>query len=167
MKMTPREIEKYLDLLAGTLDHIDLITRDASEEQLNHKASKQDWSVRDILAHLRACSDVWGNSIEAMLADENPVLPDVHPRHWLKQTNYLDLSFRESRQALASQRAKMLSVLRLLSFEDWARPARIGGRKHTIFSQARRMAKHEAEHITQIAGMLQKSADRMKMDPGV
>jgi hypothetical protein len=167
MKITPKEIEKYLDLLAGTLDHIDLITRDASEEQLQHKASKQDWSVRDILAHLRACSDVWGNSIETMLADENPVLPDVHPRHWLKQTNYLDRSFRESLQALASQRVKMLSVLRQLAFEDWARPAMIGGRKHTVFSQVRRMAKHEAEHITQIAGMLQTSADRMKMDPDV
>jgi hypothetical protein len=167
MKMTPKEIEKYLDLLAGTPDHIALITRDASEEQLHHKASKQDWSVRDILAHLRACSDVWGNSIEAMLADENPMLPDVHPRHWLKQTNYLDLSFRESLMALASQRAKMLSVLRQLSFEDWGRPGVIGVRKHTVFSQARRMAKHEAEHITQIAGMLQSSADRIKTDPDV
>ena len=166
MKMTPKEIEKYLDLLAGTLDHIAFITREASEEQL-HKASKQDWSVRDILAHLRACSDVWGNSIEAMLADENPVLPDVHPRHWLKQTNYLDLRFRESLQALDSQRAKMLSVLRQLSFEDWTRSAVIGGRKHTVFSQVRRMAKHEAEHISQIAAMLQSSSDRTKMDSEV
>ncbi len=167
MKMTPKEIEKYLDLLAGTLDHIAFITREASEEQLHHKASKQDWSVRDILAHLRACSDVWGNSIEAMLADENPVLPDVHPRHWLKQTNYLDLRFRESLQALDSQRAKMLSVLRQLSFEDWTRSAVIGGRKHTVFSQVRRMAKHEAEHISQIAAMLQSSSDRTKMDSEV
>jgi hypothetical protein len=167
MKITPKEIEKYLDLLAGTLDHIDLITRDASEEQLHYKASKQDWSVRDILAHLRACSDVWGNSIEVMLADENPVLPDVHPRHWLKQTNYLDLRFRESFQTLASQRVKMLSVLRQLLFEDWGRSGVIGGRKHTVFSQARRMAKHEAEHITQISGMIQTSADRMKMDSDV
>lgn len=167
MKMTPREIEKYLDLLAGTLDHIAFITREASEELLHHKATKQDWSVRDILAHLRACSDVWGNSIEAMLADENPVLPDVHPRHRLKQTNYLDLRFRESLQALASQRAKMLSVLRQLSFEEWARSAMIGERKHTIFSQVRRMAKHEAEHITQIAAMLQSSSDRTKMDSEV
>lgn len=165
MKMTPKEIEKYLDLLAGILDNIALITRDASEEQLHHKATKQDWSVRDILAHLRACSDVWGNSIEAMLADENPVLPDVHPRHWLKQTNYLDLSFRDSLQAFASQRAKMLPVLRQLSFEDWGRSGVIGGRKHTVFSQVRRMAKHEAEHITQIAGMLQTSADRVNIDP--
>ena len=167
MKVTPKEIEKYLDLLAGTLDHIALITREASEERLHHKATKQDWSVRDMLAHLRACSDVCGNSIEAMLADENPVLPDVHPRRWLKQTNYLDLRFHESLQALASQRAKMLSVLRQLSFEDWGRSGVIGGRKHTVFSQVRRMAKHEAEHITQIAGMLQTSADRMKMDPDV
>ncbi len=164
MKITPKEIEKYLDLLAGTLNHIALITRDASEEQLHHKASKQDWSVRDILAHLRACSDVWGKSIEAMLADENPVLPDVHPRQWLKQTNYFDLRFRESLQALTSQRAKMLPVLRQLSFEDWERSGVIGGRKHTVFSQVRRMAKHEAEHLTQITGMLQASAERMKMD---
>jgi hypothetical protein len=167
MKMTPKEVGKYRDLLAGTLDHIAFITREASEEQLLYKATKQDWSVQDILAHLRSCSDVWGNSIEAMLADENPVLPDVHPRQWLKQTNYLDLRFRESLQALVSQRAKMLSVLRQLSFEDWARSAMIGGRKHTVFAQVRRMAKHEAEHLTQIEGMLQTSADRMNMDPEV
>ena len=37
---------------------------------------------------------------------------------------------------------------------DSERGAVILGRRHTVFTQARRMAKHEAEHMEQIAGLL-------------
>jgi uncharacterized damage-inducible protein DinB len=130
------------------------MTQKVPEDQLHYKATKQEWSISDILAHLRSCSDVWGSTIEAMLGDKNPLLPDVHPRQWLKQTNYLHLRFDESFQALTHQRARLLSILKQLPLEDWSRSATIGRRKHTIFSQVRRMAKHEAGHAAQIESML-------------
>lgn len=83
-------------------------------------------------------------------------LPNMHPRKWIKQTNYLELDFHESFKAYTAQRKDFLKILMKLSFEDWSRGAMIGGRLHTIFSQARRIAKHDTDHCTQIEGMLKK-----------
>jgi hypothetical protein len=97
---------------------------------------------------------VWGNSIDAMLAGDTPTLPDVHPRQWIKETNYLKLTFRESFHTFVNQRERLLIALRKLSFDEWSRAGMIGGRKHTVFSQARRMAKHENEHCEQVEELL-------------
>lgn len=88
------------------------------------------------------------------ISSENPTLPDVHPRGWMRGTNYPDLPFHESLQAFLGQRQSLLSILLDLSFEDWSRAATIGGRRHTVFSQVRRMAKHEQEHVKQIGILL-------------
>ena len=89
-----------------------------------------------------------------MLAENEPVLPDVNERKWAKVTRYAELSFVESFQAYSLQRANLLRVLKDLPLEDWEKSALIFERKHTVFSQARRMAKHEVEHIAQIEEML-------------
>jgi len=67
----------------------------------------------------------------------------------------LTLPFRESFQAFVAQRKKLLEVLRSLSFEDWSLAAIIKGRKHTVFTQTRRMALHEQVHCEHIESLLQ------------
>jgi len=34
-----------------------------------------------------------------MFAEDNPTLPDIHPRPWIKQTDYTDMDFRNSFKA--------------------------------------------------------------------
>ena len=108
----------------------------------------------DVLSHLRSCADVWGSSIIFMLTGNEPTLPDTHPRAWVKQTNYSTLLFVESLKAFTYQRDNLLDILLENSLDDWERGAIIGGRRHTVFTQALRMAKHEAEHIGQIVELI-------------
>jgi len=155
MNATSSEIAKYLRVLAETPRQIAKITQGFGEARLQFKPDKNVWSVNDILAHLRSCADVWGDSIDVMLAEENPKVPYRHPRQWIKSTNYLELPFHESFQAFVGQRKKFLKVLKSLSFEDWSRGAVIKGSEHTVFTQVRRMAAHEAVHCEQIESLLQ------------
>ena len=90
----------------------------------------------------------------SLLAGVTLALPDVHPRQWIMGTDYPAVPFCESFQAFADQRETLLIALRKLSFDDWSRGGMIGGRKYTVFSQARRMAKHENEHCEQIEELL-------------
>ena len=39
---------------------------------------------------------------------------------------------------------------------DWSRGAMIKDRRHTVFSQARRMALHEVTHCEQIEGLVKR-----------
>jgi hypothetical protein len=125
---------------------------------LRYRSDKKSWSANDILAHLRACADVWGETIAAMLKEDTPTLPHVSPRSWIRKTNYPNLSFRESLDEFTDQRRQLLITLNQLNYGDWSRGALINGRRHTIFSQARRMAKHEIVHCEQIEELIRTMA---------
>jgi len=153
MKATLTEIDEYLKLLEATPRRLMKSTKSVGESRLQQRTQKESWSVNDILAHLRSCADVWGDSIERMLAEENPTVPYRHPRQWIKKTDYPELLFHESLQAFTAQRKKLLKALKRLSFEDWSRAATIQGREHTVFTQVRRMATHENVHCEQIEDM--------------
>jgi hypothetical protein len=154
MNITADEIAKYLSLLSDTSRRLMKATQGFDDVRLQYKIDKKAWSVNDILAHLRSCADVWGGSIEAMLAQDRPTLPYRHPRQWIKKTNYPDLLFEESFQAFRMQRKNLLKILNNLSFEDWSRAAVIQHHEHTVFSQSRRMALHEDVHCQQIEELL-------------
>jgi DinB superfamily len=143
MKLTPPDIQKYLELLAEPPCRFAAATEGMDDSRLGRKPDPGTWSALEILAHLRSCADVWGASIESMLAGQEPVLPDIHPREWIKRTNYLTIRQSESLQAFSFQRGRMLEILNHLEFEDWSHGAQIGGRRQTVFTQARRLARHE------------------------
>jgi hypothetical protein len=154
MKATQKEIDKALSLLAETPLRIGALTDGVDDSVLRVRNDQRSWSVNDILAHLRSCADLWTHSIYAMLAEHQPVFSDIDERKWAKVTGYAEVSFNESFQAFSLQRENLLRVLKALPFEAWERSAIIFERKHTVFTQARRMAKHELEHCEQIQGLL-------------
>ena len=153
MKATPDEIETYLKLLTETPRRIASVSRGIGNSRLQFKRG-DFWSANDILAHLRSCADVWGKTIHEMLIKDNPTLPYIHPRQWVKKTDYLEIDFHTSLQAFTSQRNELLKVLKNLNFTDWSRASMIKGREDTVFTQTRRMATHENEHCEQIKTIL-------------
>jgi DinB superfamily len=108
----------------------------------------------EVLAHLRACADVWGNCIAAMLNEDTPTLRTVNPRTWIKQTNYLDLDFPASLGSFAAQRADLLAVLNPLPPDGWSRKATVTGAgkalERTVLDYAERLARHERPHLKQV-----------------
>ena len=150
MKFTDQDIAEVLRLLAETPRRIAAATSVIAPEQLQIKAGADRWSVNEILAHLRACVDVWVGTIDRMLTEEQPTLRHVSPRTYLRKTDYPALSFAESWAIFVAERAALLEKLQPLSMTTWSRSATIKDRQHTVFSQARRMALHEAGHCAQI-----------------
>jgi hypothetical protein len=107
-----------------------------------------------VLAHLRACADVWGNCIVTMIAEDRPTLRAVNPRTWIKRTDYRDLEFRPSLRVFATQRADLLAVLEPLPPDGWSRSATVTGAgavlERTVLTYAQGLARHERPHVKQI-----------------
>ena len=158
MKATPAEIAKHIAVLTETLKRIVHAVENLDDMSLRRKADNKSWSANDILAHLRSCADLWTHSIYAMLAENEPEISDVNERKWAKVTRYAELPFEESLQAFSLQRQNLLRVVQALPLEAWERSAIIFGRKHTVFTQIRRMAKHETEHLEQLETLLSATA---------
>jgi hypothetical protein len=154
LKAMPGETERYLTQLVDTPQTIRNIVAGLSTDDLKWSPSSKDWSVVEILAHVRACADVWTYSIYTMLTEKQPTLPLIDERRWAKTLGYATLSFEVSMNAFTSQREDLLRTLRTLGTEQWERTCQIKGRNHSVFSQTRRMALHEAEHFPQFQALV-------------
>lgn len=147
-------LEQVLSLLAATPPRLIALTADLGPAHLRVAPGPEEWSANEALAHLRACADMWGGCIVAMLAEDRPTLRAVNPRTWIKQTDYLDLDFQPSLRAFASQRADLLALLEPLPREGWSRTAIVTGAgnvlERTVLSYAQWLAGHERPHVKQI-----------------
>lgn len=131
---------------------------DGLPEERLHAAEPGAWSARDVLAHLRACADVWGAAMARLLAEDRPTFRAVSPRRAIDDTDYLSLQFLPSLQAFSQQRAQLLAELEPLTPEQWDRTATVTGAGRplspTVLSYAERMATHERSHVRQVARLL-------------
>jgi hypothetical protein len=147
-------IEQVLTLLAATPPRIAALTAPLLPAQLHTIPNHDGWSANDVLAHLRACADVWGKCIAVMIAEDTPTLRAVNPTIWIKKTDYRELEFRPSLRSFAAQRADLLAVLESLPREGWSRAATVTGAgkvlERTVLDYAQRLARHERPHLKQI-----------------
>jgi hypothetical protein len=147
-------IEQVLTSLAETPPRIAELTDGLSPVHVHTPPAQDAWSVNDVLAHLRACADVWGKCIAAIIAEDGPALRAVSPRTWLKRTNYLELEFLPSLHTFATQRTALLAVLERLPPEGWSRAATVrrAGKvlEQTVLSYAQWLTDHERPHVEQI-----------------
>lgn len=155
MARKPMPIEQVMELLAGTPGRFVEMTEGLDPEQLRTAPEHDEWSVVDVLAHLRACADTWGGCIATILAEDHPTIRAVDPRTWMKETDYPDLEFQPSFHAFTAQRDGLLEVLNPLTPEQWGRGATVIGAgkplERTVHFYAGWLARHERSHYRQIA----------------
>jgi len=148
------DANQTLRVLADTPKAIARIARGSDDRQLHLKPAPDAWSARDIVAHLRACAEVWGRSINRMVAEDHPTIRYVSPRGWINRTDYLQQGFRDSLRQLSEARAGLLETLKALNATGWSRRATFTGttlgRDATVLSYAKRIADHEVRHLDQL-----------------
>ena len=151
---TPLTIEQNLTLLAATPARIADLTEGLPPAQLTTPPKPDEWSVRDVLAHLRACADMWGKCIAQILSEDRPTIKAVNPTNWIKKTNYREQEFHPSLQAFTAQRAELLALLNPLPLEAWSCTATVTGagkpRQRTVHTYAQWLANHEQSHLRQV-----------------
>jgi hypothetical protein len=152
-------IAQVLTQLAEGPARIAAMTDSIASAQLHTSPTPGEWSLNEVLAHMRACADVWGKCITAMLAEDRPTLRAVNPRSWIKQTNYRELEFQASLRAFTVQRAELLAVLQPVPPEAWSRSATVTGAgkvlERTVLFYAHWLATHERSHVKAIARIVE------------
>ena len=156
--------EEILLVLRENRDRIAAATAGVDGAFLREAPSEGEWSATKILAHLRACADVWGLCIAAILADDRPMIRAVGPRSYIRGTDYPDRDFEPSFRAFSGQRAELLAILEPLAPEAWARTAvvtRAGAvleRKLNWYALG--LAAHERSHVKQIVRIAKSAGTR-------
>jgi hypothetical protein len=148
-------VDQVMALLEATAPRIAELTSSLKPAQL-HMPSDGDWSAVDVLAHLRACADVWGGCMTSIMGGAS-ALRALNPLTWIEKTDYRAQAFAQSLRSFATQRADLLDALRPAPRADWRRTVTVTGagaplRRDALF-YGRWMAGHERAHVKQIAKM--------------
>lgn len=148
-------IDDVLTMLGEAPQRLAELTAGLKPHALTTRQAPDEWSANDVIAHLRACADMWGGSIATMLREDHPRIRAVNPRAWIHDTDYLGRAFRPSLRAYRRQREELLALLESLPPDGWARGATFTGAgkpiDRTVLSQAQRIVVHERPHLKQIA----------------
>jgi hypothetical protein len=146
--------DQILIALAETPARIAELTVGLTSAQLHAAPSPGAWSANEVLAHLRACADVWGDCIVTILNHDTPTIRAINPRTWIKRTTYREQQFQPSLQAFTAQRTALLVVLEPLGSEAWSRSATVTGAgkvlERTVQFYAQWLVVHERPHVKQI-----------------
>lgn len=157
---------EILTLLAAAPEQIATFTAGLTPAQLQAPPAEDEWSFVVILAHLRACADVWGGCIDQILAEERPTIRAVNPMTWIVQTNYSELPFSTSLAAFTAQRHALLATLTGLAPADWLRTATVTGAgkplERSVQSYAEWLATHERSHVKHIRRLAARLAGEEK-----
>jgi hypothetical protein len=155
---TPLTIDQVLTSLTEQPKAIAALTSGLPRARLHRSPSRGEWSLNDVLAHLRSCADMWGTYIATIIAEDRPTIRAMNPTTWIKYTNYPELEFVPSLRAFAKQRAELLALLRPLPRAGWSRGATVTGagkpRERTVMEYAQRLANHERSHLKHITRMV-------------
>ncbi len=154
MAKQPLTNAELLTMLAATPPRIAALTAGLLPAQLQTAPAPDQWSANEVLAHLRACADMWGNCIVEIIAHDHPTLRAVNPRTWINKTDYREQPFQRSLDAFTTQRADLLAVLEPLAPEGWSRKATVTGAgkalERTMQFYGQWLAGHERPHVKQI-----------------
>lgn len=151
-------------MLWENADRIAAATAGAGAAFLREAPADGEWSATEILAHLRACADVWGSCIATILTDDRPTIRAVGPRSYIHGTDYPDLEFEPSFRSFSAQRAGLHAILEPLPPAAWSRTAVVTGAgavlERTLHWYALGLAAHERSHVKVILRIARSAAQR-------
>ena len=147
--------DEILGLLARAPAEIAAAAKALTAAETEAAPRAGEWSLVQLLAHLRSCADVWGGAMAAIADGEPGPLRAVNPLTWVERTDYRILPFDVSLQAYTEQRRELLPRLRRLPSAGWERTVVVTGAgrplQRSVLFYGRWLAGHERSHRRQIS----------------
>jgi hypothetical protein len=78
----PLRIDQLLTRLKEQPEAIAALTAGLPRSRLHTPPRGGEWSVNDVLAHLRSCADMWGKYIAMIIAEDHPTIRAMNPTTW-------------------------------------------------------------------------------------
>jgi hypothetical protein len=160
----------------GTEGHLELVeplrtvpesaadgVKGLSEAMLRHRPSDSEWSIKEIVGHLRDAAEIYHKRLYMMSTQTDPVLQPYDPDALAVEHAYLDRNVDEMLRELRDFRAATVRLLTTLVNWNWARTGRhLEDGRVSIRQLVEHMVEHENEHLED----LRKLRDRVLAELG-
>ena len=149
----PQELLDALKVMPDTLNG--LLSKVSEEQARSAKGGDENWSVVEVICHLRDAEEFTLRRVEAMRDQENPQIVGYDQAALAVERKYNEADLQSALQGFLNLREKLIAALSALSPEAWERGGEHNENGHiTIFSYILHIVVHDSVHCAQIARQL-------------
>jgi uncharacterized damage-inducible protein DinB len=148
--------EKMIADIVKSAETIQRTVEEAPAELLERRPTEGEWSVAEILSHVRNVAALaYGLRIRRLFVESEPQFPDYDGERYLRSADWQLLPAGENLEMILAEHRQLAALLGTLPDEAWNR---VGYHPEsgamTIEFLARRIVEHADEHQGQIAETL-------------
>ena len=146
--------QEIVDILRALPDQIETLVRGLDEEALRRRPAPDQWSIKEVCAHLRDSLEIDGERIRRMLEEDEPLISAYDQEALAREGDYQNASMPLVLTALRAFSGGNAYVLEGLSEEQWRR----GGRHEergpiSVGGYAEDQAGHVRAHLEQLKSL--------------
>lgn len=131
------------------------MVREAPEEILRRRPPSGKWSIHEHACHLADVHPLFVTRLERMLVHEHPVLESYDPGRDDPEDALLRTDLDDALVRFREDRAQLVSRLRELTVDEWARTAEHDEyNSYSVFVMFRHLALHDFFHAYRIEELL-------------
>ena len=145
---------EIIEALKHLPDNVEAETNGVGEAVLRYRPGEGEWSIKEIVGHLRDSAEVWHKRINMTASLTDPRFPDFDGEAWVRDRFFWEADLRHLIDEMREWRLKTIDVL--TRTVDWTRLGQHGdiGRR-SLKQWAEYMIEHEAGHIESIQALRQ------------
>ncbi len=132
-------------------DQVQDLLRGLSDDQLRRRPAPNEWSLLELVCHLRDSAEIEGLRVRRMVEEDEPSIEPYDQEALARERNYQGDDPRRALTALRAFWGGLAYQLESLSDQEWERAGthpEIG--TVTVRSRAERAADHAREHLAQV-----------------
>jgi uncharacterized damage-inducible protein DinB len=128
------------------------LTASLSEEQLRAGHGDENWSIKEVIVHLRDVDDIFIGRMQRMLDEHDPFLPAFDQEAYARERAYLDQDTAQALADFTTLRTRMVTQLLDADLGRTGRHEEAGA--WTIGGAAEHLVSHDLQHLAQVARAL-------------
>jgi hypothetical protein len=132
-----------------------------NEEELRFRPSEGQWSLKEVIGHVRDFAEIDHDRLCRMITQESPILPGYDQEALVRERDYQEADLAVVLDELASFRQETVHILTELVDANWARQGRheeVG--RFSIRQFVERLVRHEAMHLEHIRALKHQATAR-------
>ena len=146
--------QEIIDTLRALPDQIEALVRGLDDEALRRRPAPDEWSIKEVCAHLRDSLEIDGERIRRMVEEDDPVIPGYDQEALARERDYQNASMPLILTALRAFSGGNAYMLEGLSEEQWRR----GGHHEergaiSVGGYAEQQAEHVRAHLEQLRSL--------------
>ena len=132
-----------------------------SDEELCHRPAPDEWSLKEIAAHLRDAEACFLERLELIVSEDEPRLPDIDVDAYVLERDYQRQDLYEVLSEFSLLRRHSTGLLWGLEPSDWEREGlHLYRGRLSVMQVARDMNEHDLGHLWQVRRLRQQIQER-------